>query len=37
MIVAAAISGGATLLLTEDLSHGQRIGGMEIRNPFAAI
>jgi predicted nucleic acid-binding protein len=35
MVVAAAISGGAAVLLTEDLSDGQKIGGVEIRNPFA--
>lgn len=34
MIVAAAVAGGAVLLLTEDLSDGQKIGGVEIRNPF---
>ena len=35
MVIAAAISGGASVLLTEDLSDGQKIGGVEIRNPFA--
>lgn len=35
LVVAAAISGGAAVLLTEDLSDGQKIGGVEIRNPFA--
>ena len=34
MIVAAAEQSGATLLLTEDLSHGQVIAGVEIVNPF---
>lgn len=35
MVIAAAITGGAALLLTEDLTDGQKIGGVEIRNPFA--
>lgn len=35
MVIAAAIAGGAEVLLTEDLSDGQKIGGVEIRNPFA--
>lgn len=35
MVIAAAIAGGAALLLTEDLTDGQKIGGVEIRNPFA--
>ena len=35
MVIAAAIAGGAAILLTEDLSGGQKIGGVEIRNPFA--
>jgi predicted nucleic acid-binding protein len=35
MVIAAAVSGGAAVLLTEDLSHGQKIGRLEIRNPFA--
>jgi predicted nucleic acid-binding protein len=37
MVIAAAISGGASVLLTEDLSDGQKIGGVEIRNPFAGV
>ncbi|HXV19917.1 MAG TPA: PIN domain-containing protein [Desulfuromonadales bacterium] len=35
MVIAAAITGGAAVLLTEDLSDGQKICGVEIRNPFA--
>lgn len=35
MVIAAAITGGAAVLLTEDLSDGQKISGVEIRNPFA--
>ena len=34
MIIHAAISSGAALLLSEDLSHGQSIGGVTIKNPF---
>ncbi len=36
LIVAAAIKAGAQRILTEDLSHGQRIAGILIENPFAA-
>lgn len=36
LIVGSAITGGCGLLWTEDLQHGQRIRGIEIRNPFAA-
>ena len=35
MILAAASSGGAKILLTEDLNHGQIIEGIEIKNPFS--
>ena len=34
MIIQAAIRGGATLLLSEDLSDGQIINGVKIKNPF---
>lgn len=34
MIIAAARQGGATIVLTEDLNHGQIIEGMRIQNPF---
>lgn len=34
LILAAAESGGAELLYTEDLNHGQRYGAVEVRNPF---
>ena len=33
-IVAAAEYAGCRKLLSEDLNHGQRIGGVTIRNPF---
>lgn len=34
LIVSSAITGGCSILWTEDLQHGRRIGGLEIRNPF---
>ena len=34
MIVAAALTAGCSLLLSEDLQSGQRIEGLTIRNPF---
>ena len=34
LIIAAALSGGAECLFTEDLQHGQIIDGMRIENPF---
>jgi predicted nucleic acid-binding protein len=34
MIVAAAAEAGCTALYSEDLEHGQRVGGLTIRNPF---
>jgi predicted nucleic acid-binding protein len=34
LIVSSAITGGCTVLWTEDMNHGQRIRGVEIRNPF---
>lgn len=33
-IIAAAEMAGCNVLYTEDMSHGQRIGGITIRNPF---
>jgi predicted nucleic acid-binding protein len=33
-IVAAAMLTGCTTLYSEDLNHGQRVGRLEIRNPF---
>ena len=35
MIVAAALSTGCRRLYSEDLQHGQKIGKLEIVNPFA--
>ena len=34
LIVQAAIDGGASLLYSEDLTHGQSIRGVTIENPF---
>jgi len=34
LIVAAAVRGGATRLLSEDLNAGQSISGVRIENPF---
>ncbi|MEW6410736.1 MAG: PIN domain-containing protein [Nitrospirota bacterium] len=33
-IIQSAIRGGASLLLSEDLSDGQTVDGVEIKNPF---
>lgn len=34
LIVAAAIETGCAWLITEDLDHGRKIGGLTIHNPF---
>jgi predicted nucleic acid-binding protein len=34
LIVAAAADAGCRMLLSEDLQHGRRFGGVTIRNPF---
>jgi len=34
LIIAAALAGGASRLLSEDLQHGQCIGDLVIENPF---
>jgi predicted nucleic acid-binding protein len=36
LIVAAALEGGASTILTEDMSAGRSISGVRIDNPFAA-
>ena len=36
LIVAAALEGGCTRLLSEDMQHGQQIEGLRIENPFRA-
>lgn len=35
LIVASALAGGASILYSEDLQHGQMIGPLRIENPFA--
>lgn len=35
LILAAAESGGATVLYTEDLNDGQKYGAVTVRNPFS--
>ena len=35
LIVAAALQANCDVLYTEDLQHGQKFGGLSIRNPFA--
>lgn len=37
LILAAADSGGATVLYTEDLNDGQQYGRVSVRNPFRPI
>ncbi len=37
LIVAAAVKSGATRLLSEDLNPGQKVAGLRIENPFAAV
>ncbi len=34
LILEAALAGGAGVLLSEDMQHEQRIGGVLIQNPF---
>lgn len=34
LVVEAALRAGAGRLLTEDLQHGQQIGGLTVENPF---
>ena len=34
VIVASALEGGCTRLMTEDMHHGQKIGDLTITNPF---
>jgi predicted nucleic acid-binding protein len=37
LIVSSAVKCGATRILSEDLNTGQRIAGILVENPFAAI
>lgn len=34
LMIAAALKSGCTILYSEDMQHGQRIGSLTIRNPF---
>ena len=34
LIIEAALSGGASVLYSEDLQHGQLFDGLQVRNPF---
>lgn len=34
LIVSSALSAGCSILLSEDLQYGQRIGELEVHNPF---
>ena len=34
LIVAAALDAGCEMLYSEDLQHGQKLGGLRIENPF---
>jgi len=36
LIISAALKSGSSVLLTEDMHHGHRIQGLEIKNPFYA-
>jgi len=37
LIVASALAGGAAVLFSEDMQHGQKIGSLQILNPFREI
>lgn len=37
LILEAALSGGATRLLSEDLQHGREVAGLVIENPFVDL
>ena len=36
MMLTTALKAGATVVWTEDLQHGQRSEGLQVRNPFSA-
>jgi predicted nucleic acid-binding protein len=36
-IIAAAIAAGCSILYSEDMQHGQKIGSLTIKNPFRAL
>jgi predicted nucleic acid-binding protein len=37
LVIRAGRSAGCGRVLTEDLSHGQMLGGMEVENPFVGV
>lgn len=37
LIIASAEAAGAEVLASEDLQHGQKIAGVTVINPFAAV
>jgi predicted nucleic acid-binding protein len=37
LVIEAALTGGVSVLLSEDLQHGQAISGVTIRNPFKSL
>jgi|SRR6056297_580062 len=37
LIVASALSSGATKLLSEDLQHGREFGDLRVENPFGSV
>jgi len=37
LVVASALVSGSRILYSEDLQHGQEIGGLRIENPFLSI
>jgi predicted nucleic acid-binding protein len=37
LVIAAAQNAGCTVLLTEDLNHGQRFGDLVVENPFKDV
>ena len=34
LVVVAAVKGGASVIYSEDLNHGQRYGAVQVLNPF---
>lgn len=37
LIIAAAVQAGCTVLYSEDLQHGQKIGSLRVENPFLSV
>jgi predicted nucleic acid-binding protein len=34
LVIAAAADAGCSVLLTEDMQHGRKFGGVTVQNPF---